>query len=172
MGYDVHRLVDNRPLVLGGVNIPWEKGLLGHSDADVLLHAVCDALLGAAGSGDIGMHFPDTDPRYKGIDSLVLLSTVAGMLADKGYRIVNVDATLLAEQPRIAPYRLQMQKRIAGAIGIDDTRVQVKATTTEGIGAVGRQEGIAAMCVALLEKKMRGSYEDGPSPIAESGTRL
>jgi 2-C-methyl-D-erythritol 2,4-cyclodiphosphate synthase len=150
MGFDVHRLITQRPLVLGGVTIPYEMGLLGHSDADVLVHAVCDALLGAAGMGDIGTHFPDTDPRYKGIDSLTLLKRVGEMLNKSGFSILNVDATLLAEQPKIAPYRIEMQRNIAGAIQIDDALAHVKATTTEGLGGIGRGEGIAAMCVALI----------------------
>ena len=150
MGYDVHRLTPQRPLILGGVTIPWELGLMGHSDADVLVHAVCDALLGAAGMGDIGVHFPDTDPKYKNISSLKLLQHVGEMLGEKGFSILNIDATLLAERPKIAPYRIEMQRNIAAAIDIDASLAHVKATTTEGLGSIGRGEGIAAMCVALI----------------------
>ena len=151
-GYDVHRLVSGRPLVLGGVTIPHEKGLLGHSDADVLLHAICDALLGAAGLGDIGEHFPDTDSRYKGISSLLLLAHCMVMLGRKGYEVVNIDATLLAEQPRISPFKGTMEENIAEVLCLEPDAVNVKATTTEGLGAVGRGEGMAAMCVALIQK--------------------
>ena len=150
IGYDVHRLVNGRRLVLGGVTIAHEKGLLGHSDADVLIHAVCDALLGAAGQGDIGLHFPDTDPQFKDIDSIDLLRRVRTLLAAGGYRIVNLDATVFAEAPRLAPYRHAMRQTIAEAVQIDHSRVNVKATTTEGLGAIGKGEGIAAMCAALV----------------------
>ena len=150
-GYDVHRLVEGRELVLGGVTIPFEKGLLGHSDADVLVHAVCDALLGAAGLGDIGMHFPDTDPVYKDISSMRILSKTREMLIVKGFRVINVDATIMAEAPKMSPYRAQMQKNISRMIEIDSDRVNVKATTTETLGMIGRGEGIAAFCVALIE---------------------
>ena len=150
-GYDVHRLVEGRELVLGGVTIPFEKGLLGHSDADVLVHAVCDALLGAAGSGDIGLHFPDTDPVYKDISSMRILSKTREMLIVKGFRVINVDATIMAEAPKMSPYRAQMQKNISRMIEIDSDRVNVKATTTETLGMIGRGEGIAAFCVALIE---------------------
>ena len=151
-GYDVHRLVTGRPLILGGVNVPHEKGLLGHSDADVLLHAICDAILGAAGLGDIGEHFPDTDPRYKGISSLLLLAHCMVMLGQRDYEVVNVDATLLAEQPRISPFKKAMKENIAEVLCLEPDAVNVKATTTEGLGAVGRGEGMAAMCVALIQK--------------------
>jgi 2-C-methyl-D-erythritol 2,4-cyclodiphosphate synthase len=150
MGFDVHRLTTQRPLILGGITIPYKMGLLGHSDADVLIHAVCDALLGAAGLGDIGIHFPDTDPKFKDIDSLLLLKYVGEMLKKDGFSVLNIDATLLAEQPKIAPYRIEMQRNIARAINIDPSLAHVKATTTEGLGSIGRGEGIAAMCVALI----------------------
>lgn len=153
MGYDIHRLTAGRPLILGGVTIPFEKGLLGHSDADVLLHAVCDALLGAAGMGDIGLHFPDSDPRYKNADSLVLLKRVSEKLTENGFSILNVDATVLAEQPKIAPYRTEMQNNIADAVNIAPSQAHVKATTTEGLGNIGSGEAIAAMCVALIKQK-------------------
>ena len=150
-GFDVHRLVAGRCLVIGGVEIPHDKGLLGHSDADVLLHAVCDALLGAAALGDIGRHFPDTDPKYKGIDSRALLRHVAGLLADRGRRVVNVDATIIAEAPRMAPHIPRMVANIAADLGIEAHYVNVKATTTEQLGFTGRGEGIAAQAVCLVE---------------------
>lgn len=150
LGYDVHPLATERPLVLGGVRIPHKMGLTGHSDADVLIHAVCDALLGAAGMGDIGLHFPDTDPQFKDADSLGLLKQVGRLIAENGFSIENIDATVLAEQPRISPYRHDMQRNIADAVNVDPARVNVKATTTEGLGCIGRKEGIAAMCVALI----------------------
>ena len=149
-GYDVHRLVRNRPLFLGGVQIPHDRGLLGHSDADVLLHAVCDALLGAAGLGDIGKHFPDSDRYYRDIASIELLKTTAEMLAEKGWALGNLDATIIAEAPRIGPHREKMQQNIADVLGVSTDRVNVKATTNEEMGAIGRGEGIAAHCVALL----------------------
>lgn len=150
-GYDVHRLVAGRKLVLGGITIPYEKGLLGHSDADVILHAVCDALLGAAGMGDIGRHFPDSDPRFKDLASIKLLRSVYAMLRAQGFRVHNIDVTLVAEAPRIAEYKAAMQKKIAQTIEIGPDRVNVKATTTEGLGMIGKGEGMAAMCVALIE---------------------
>ncbi|MBI9074413.1 MAG: 2-C-methyl-D-erythritol 2,4-cyclodiphosphate synthase [Desulfatibacillum sp.] len=150
-GYDVHRLVDGRPLVLGGVTIPFEKGLKGHSDADVLLHAVCDALLGAAAMGDIGMHFPDSDPQFKGIASTRLLEETGRKIAESGFRIINIDATLVAEAPKIGPYRQEMVSVIAKCLCLEHKQVNVKATTTEGLGITGRQEGMAAACVAALE---------------------
>ncbi|MGB8333761.1 MAG: 2-C-methyl-D-erythritol 2,4-cyclodiphosphate synthase [Desulfobacterales bacterium] len=150
LGYDVHRLVTGRPLVLGGVTIPFEKGLEGHSDADVLVHAACDALLGAAGEGDIGRHFPDTDPRYHGIYSIRLLESTQTVLRAKGLSVVNLDAVVFAEAPKLQPYRDEMQDIMARAMGIDSQRVNVKATTTEGLGHIGRGDGIAAMCIALL----------------------
>jgi len=151
-GYDVHRLVEDRKLVLGGVEIPWSKGLLGHSDADVLTHAVMDALLGAAALGDIGKHFPDTDPAYKGADSLLLLKIVADKIAERGYTVGNIDATILAQKPKLAPYIPQMAENIARALGVDVTQVNVKATTEEHLGFTGREEGMAAHAVCLLEK--------------------
>ena len=150
VGYDVHRLVTGRPLVLGGVTIPFEKGLEGHSDADVLVHAACDALLGAAGEGDIGRHFPDTDPRYHGIYSIRLLESTLTILRAKGFCVVNLDAVVFAEAPKVQPYRDEIQKIMARAVGIDHQRVNVKATTTEGLGPIGRGDGIAAMCIVLL----------------------
>jgi 2-C-methyl-D-erythritol 2,4-cyclodiphosphate synthase len=150
IGYDVHRLVEGRRLVLGGVSIPHEKGLLGHSDADVVTHAVCDALLGAAGLGDIGSHFPDSDPAYQDADSLELLSRTCRMVRDRELEIINFDVTILAERPKIAPYREEMCRHLAAAAGIDTGRVNVKATSTEGLGWTGRKEGIGAVCVALL----------------------
>ncbi len=150
MGYDVHRLAEGRKLILGGVEIPWEKGLLGHSDADVLVHAVMDALLGAAALGDIGQHFPDTDPAYEGADSLQLLRKVGEILEEAGYRVGNVDATVIAQRPKLAPYREQMRKNIAEALGAEVSQVSVKATTEEGLGFTGAGEGIAAQAIALL----------------------
>ena len=150
-GFDVHRLVAGRRLVVGGVEIPHDKGLLGHSDADVLLHAICDALLGAAGLGDIGKHFPDSDARYQGIDSRELLRHVAKLLSAEGRRVMNVDATIIAEAPRMSPHIPQMVANIAADIGIGAKRVNVKATTTEGLGFAGRGEGIAAQAACLIE---------------------
>lgn len=152
-GYDVHRLVEDRDLILGGVKIPYEKGLLGHSDADVLTHAVMDALLGAAALGDIGKHFPDTDPAYKGADSLALAAHVAALLAENGYRIENIDATLLAQAPKLAPHIPEMRKNLAASLGIDMEQVSVKATTEEGLGFTGEGLGIAAHAVCLIEKQ-------------------
>ena len=151
-GYDVHRLVEGRPLILGGVEIPWEKGLLGHSDADVLTHAVMDALSGAARLGDIGKLFPDTDPKYAGISSLKLLAEVARLLAERGYAVVNVDATLLAQRPKVAPYKQQMAENLAAVLGVEAEQVNVKATTEEGLGFTGDGSGMAAHAVVLLEK--------------------
>ncbi len=150
-GYDVHRLVPDRRLILGGVEIPWEKGLLGHSDADVLVHAVMDALAGAARLGDIGKLFPDTDPAYKGISSLKLLGEVGRLLREKGFAVVNVDATLLAQAPKVAPYKARMAENIAAALGIEAERVNVKATTEEGLGFTGDGSGMAAHAVVLVE---------------------
>ncbi len=150
-GYDVHRLVDGPPLVLGGVAVPYQRGLKGHSDADVLVHAVMDALLGAVGEGDIGAHFPDTDPEYKGIASTDLLYRVGSLLARKGYTVGNIDATVVAEKPILAEYLPRMRQTIARVLGISSGQVNVKATTTEGLGFCGRGEGIAAYAVALLE---------------------
>jgi len=155
IGIDFHRLVEGRPLILGGEAIPHEKGLLGHSDADVLTHAVCDALLGAAGLGDIGVHFPDTDPAYHGISSLKLLADVRTKLEAAGYRTENVDATVIAERPRLASYVPAMRRRLAEVLGVNPSRVNVKATTSEGMDAAGRGEGIAAWAVALIETAAR-----------------
>ena len=151
-GYDVHRLVEGRRLILGGVDIPWEKGLLGHSDADVLTHAVMDALAGAARLGDIGKLFPDTDPAYAGISSLKLLAAVGTLLREKGYAVVNVDVVLLAQAPKVGPYRQQMAENLAAALGIDVEQMNVKATTEEGLGFTGDGSGMAAHAVVLLEK--------------------
>lgn len=150
IGYDVHRLTEGRKLILGGVEIPWEKGLLGHSDADVLLHAVMDALLGAAALGDIGQHFPDTDPAYEGISSIELLKCVSTLLKQHGYEVGNIDSIVIAQRPKLLPYREQMQKNIADALGIDAGKVSVKATTEEGMGFTGRGDGIASQAAALL----------------------
>jgi 2-C-methyl-D-erythritol 2,4-cyclodiphosphate synthase len=150
-GYDVHRLVPERKLILGGVEIPWEKGLLGHSDADVLLHAISDAILGAIGEGDIGKHFPDTDPRYKGADSLKLLAHVMQLASSKGYRLGNLDATIVAQRPKLAPHIPQMRENIARVLAVTSADVNVKATTTEELGFCGRGEGIAAYAVVLLD---------------------
>ena len=149
-GYDVHRLVEGRKLILGGVAIPWEKGLLGHSDADVLVHAVMDALLGAAGLWDIGHAFPDNDPAYAGIDSMLLLARVRDMLTDKGYTVGNVDATILAQRPKLAGHIPQMRRNIAQVLGVEEDCINVKATTEEGLGFTGSGEGMAAHAVALL----------------------
>ncbi len=151
IGYDVHPLVAGRRLVLGGVEINHPLGLLGHSDADVLLHAVADALLGAAALGDIGQHFPPSDPQYKDASSLDLLGRAGKLVAAEGYRVGNIDAALVAEQPRVAPYLLQMRERIASELGLSPAQVSIKATTSEGLGFAGRGEGIAAWAVALLE---------------------
>ncbi|RCX14020.1 2-C-methyl-D-erythritol 2,4-cyclodiphosphate synthase [Fontibacillus phaseoli] len=149
-GYDVHQLVEGRPCIIGGVTIPYEKGLLGHSDADVLLHAVSDAILGALALGDIGRHFPDTDSAFKGADSLVLLRRVWEMATERGYRLGNLDATIIAQAPKMAPYVSQMVEVIAGALEAKPERVNVKATTTEHLGFTGRGEGIAAQCIVCL----------------------
>ena len=151
-GYDVHRLVEGRRLILGGVDIPWEKGLLGHSDADVLIHAVMDALSGAARLGDIGKLFPDTDPAYAGISSVKLLTEVGRLLEKKGYTVVNIDATLLAQAPKVGPYRQEMALNIANALHIEVAQVNIKATTEEGLGFTGDGSGMAAHAVVLLEK--------------------
>lgn len=151
-GYDVHRLVPDRPLILGGVTIDYELGLLGHSDADVLLHALCDALLGAAGLGDIGRHFPDSDPAYKGCDSRLLLRRVMGMVAKKGYLLANIDATIVCQQPKLAPHIPTMIDHIAADCNLAPEQVNIKATTTERLGFCGRGEGIAAHAVALIQR--------------------
>ncbi len=152
MGYDVHKLVEGRALILGGVKIPHSLGLLGHSDADVLLHAIEDALLGAAGLGDIGRHFPDTDDSFKGISSMVLLARVHRMLQERGYRIGNIDALVVAQRPKLSPYIARMNENIAHTLECEIEQVNVKATTTERLGFEGREEGIASHAVALLEK--------------------
>ena len=150
MGYDVHRLVEGRKLILGGVEIPYEKGLLGHSDADVLIHAIMDALLGAAALGDIGKHFPDTDPQYKGISSVELLKHVAKLLDENNYVIENIDATVIAQRPKLRPYMEEMTKNIAGALGIEENRLNLKATTEEGLGFTGTGEGMASQAICSL----------------------
>lgn len=159
-GYDVHRLVEGRKLIIGGVDIPYEKGLLGHSDADVLLHAVMDALLGAAALGDIGQHFPDSDARYKGISSIALLKEVGKILQENGYMIENIDSTVIAQRPKLLPYRPQMAENIAAALGIEKEQVSVKATTEEGLGFTGTGEGISAQAIALLSSVADYAPED------------
>ena len=150
IGYDVHRFADGRKLILGGVEIPYEQGLLGHSDADVVVHAIMDALLGAAALGDIGQHFPDTDAAYEGISSIVLLEKTAALLAAKRYAVENVDAVIIAQKPKMMPHLLQMRKNVAAALHIDTDQVSIKATTEEGLGFTGRGEGIAAQAVCML----------------------
>jgi len=152
-GYDVHRLVEGRKLIMGGVEIPWEKGLLGHSDADVLLHAVADAILGAIGMGDIGKHFPDTDPAYKGADSMKLLAHVASLADSLGWKVGNLDATIIAQRPKMAPHIPAMRSGIATTLAIVEDQVNVKATTEEGLGFSGREEGISAHAVVLMLQK-------------------
>ena len=159
MGYDVHRLVEERELILGGVNIPYEKGLLGHSDADVLLHAIMDALLGAAGLGDIGTHFPDTDEKYKGISSIILLEHVGRLLEEHLYVIENIDATIIAQKPKMKPYIGQMRKNIASALQIEEDQINVKATTEEGLGFTGTGEGISSQAICALENMTNYSYK-------------
>ncbi len=151
IGYDVHRLATDRPLVLGGVTVPFELGLLGHSDADVLTHAICDALLGAAGLGDIGIHFPDSDERYRGISSLRLLEEVVRFVREAGYAPVNVDTTVVAERPKLTPHLPAMKEALGGVLGLSADRIGLKATTSEGLGALGRGDGIAAVAVCLIE---------------------
>ncbi|GAB7025798.1 2-C-methyl-D-erythritol 2,4-cyclodiphosphate synthase [Geotalea toluenoxydans] len=158
-GYDVHKLVSGRKLILGGVDIPYERGLLGHSDADVLIHAISDAILGAIGEGDIGKHFPDTDPAYKGADSIKLLMHVMGLARDRGYAIGNVDATIVAQRPKLAVHIPLMRENIAKALETEASRINVKATTTEELGFCGRGEGIAAYAVALLQRRHELSPE-------------
>ncbi len=152
LGYDVHRLTEGRKLILGGVEIPWEKGLLGHSDADVLLHAITDALFGAAALGDIGSHFPDTDPRYEGADSLRLLEICGQQLKAQGWRVGNIDAVIVAQKPKLLPYVPQMRQNIAGVLDIEPEQVSVKGKTEEGLGFTGNGEGMAVHAVCLLEK--------------------
>ncbi|MEJ2155596.1 MAG: 2-C-methyl-D-erythritol 2,4-cyclodiphosphate synthase [Desulfobacteraceae bacterium] len=151
-GYDVHRLVSGRPLILGGVEISFNKGLLGHSDADVLIHAVCDALLGALGLGDLGQHFPDGSAEFKDISSIILLGRCVDLMRQAGYRLVNLDATVLAQAPKLAPYKAEMEMGLAKAFDTDAARINVKATTAEGLGYIGRGEGMAAECVLLIER--------------------
>lgn len=161
-GYDVHRLIDDRALIIGGVNIPYEKGLDGHSDADVLTHAVMDALLGAASLGDIGKHFPDKDPQYKGISSIKLLENVKQLLDDKAYIIENIDATIIAQEPKLAQYIPEMVKHIADALNLEEDRINIKATTEEGLGFTGQKLGIAANAVCLLESMFNYQYDATP----------
>lgn len=149
-GYDVHPLVSGRKLILGGVEIPYAQGLAGHSDADVLVHAICDSLLGALGAGDIGQHFPDHDPRFQGISSLLLLKEVGFLIAQRGYAVANLDATVIIEEPKIFPYTRQMRENISQTLGVSWQQVNIKATTAEGLGFVGEKKGIAAYAVALL----------------------
>lgn len=160
MGYDVHKLVEGRKLIIGGVEIPYEKGLLGHSDADVLLHAIMDALLGAAALGDIGKHFPDTDEKYKGISSIKLLEHVGELLANEGFVIGNIDSTIIAQRPKMAPYRELMRENIAKALKINISQIGVKATTEEGLGFTGAGEGISSQAIALLETVENHIYGD------------
>lgn len=161
-GYDVHKLVEGRALVLGGVTIPYEKGLLGHSDADVLIHAIMDALLGAAALGDIGRHFPDTDAEFRGISSVELLKRVKKLIEDKLYMVENIDATIIAQRPKVSSYLPEMVKNIAGALGIEENRVNIKATTEEGLGFTGAELGIAANAVCLLEAMMNYQLDVTP----------
>jgi 2-C-methyl-D-erythritol 2,4-cyclodiphosphate synthase len=151
LGYDVHKLVKGRRLILGGVEIPFEKGLLGHSDADVLTHSICDALLGAAGLGDIGMHFPDSDPKYKGISSIKLLRETFQMISAKGFAILNIDTIVFAESPKLSPYHRAIQTNLSDALDLKTERINIKATTTEGLGTIGQGDGIAAMAVVLIQ---------------------
>ena len=169
MGYDVHKLTEGRKLILGGVEIPWEKGLLGHSDADVLIHAVMDALLGAAALGDIGKHFPDTDPAYKGISSIKLLVHVAGLLREHGYEVGNIDATVIAQKPKMAPHIPQMRKNMAEALGIPESKINVKATTEEGLGFTGSGEGMSAQAICALETIDSFSYDVTGGPAGCNG---
>ena len=162
-GYDVHKLVEGRDLILGGVTIPYEKGLLGHSDADVLVHAIMDALLGAAALGDIGQHFPDTDPRYKGISSIELLKHIGALLDENHYLIENIDATIICQRPKLAPYRPQMAANIAEALHLNIGQVSIKATTEEGLGFTGTGEGISSQAIASLDTIANYSYRVEPS---------
>lgn len=152
MGYDVHRLIKDRKLIIGGIEIPHSQGLLGHSDADVLLHAIMDSLLGAAALGDIGRHFPDTEDKYKGISSLSLLAHIGDLLSKKGYKIVNIDATIIAQKPKMAPYIPPMIKNIAKSLKVSENKINVKATTEEGLGFTGKEEGIASQSICLLQE--------------------
>ncbi len=161
LGYDVHRLVEGRDLIIGGVKIDYEKGLLGHSDADVLLHAISDALLGACALGDIGKHFPDTDPRYKGADSLILLSEVGRLVNENMFIIDNIDATIIAQRPKMRPHIDKMRENIANALGLDVSRVNVKATTEEGLGFTGSGEGISSQAICLVQEMRDASVSVG-----------
>ena len=166
LGYDVHKLVEGRDLIIGGVNIPYEKGLLGHSDADVLLHAISDALLGAAALGDIGKHFPDTDPKYKGADSLKLLEHVGKLLEDNLYIIENIDATIIAQRPKMAPHISKMRENIAEVLGLEVDQVNIKATTEEGLGFTGTGEGISSQAICAIEKITNlSTYKVGDSEM-------
>lgn len=169
MGYDVHKLTEGRKLILGGVEIPYEKGLLGHSDADVLLHAIMDALLGAAAMGDIGKHFPDTDPAYAGADSLELLRQVGELLDQAFFMIENIDATVIAQRPKLAPYRQQMIQNIAEALHLPESRINVKATTEEGLGFTGNGQGISAQAICALETVMNYRYDEEIEPKTVCG---
>ncbi len=169
LGYDVHKLVEGRKLILGGVEIPYEKGLLGHSDADVLVHAIMDALLGAAGLGDIGRHFPDTDPKYKGADSMVLLKEVKGLLEKKLLFVGNIDATVIAQRPKLAPYIDDMRKNIAGVLEVPEDCVNIKATTEEGLGFTGSGEGMSAQAICALETIDSFSYDVTGRPAGCNG---
>jgi len=168
-GYDVHKLIENRDLILGGVKIPYEKGLLGHSDADVLIHAIIDALLGAAALGDIGKHFPDTDQAYEGISSIELLKKVKSLIENKLYIIENIDATVIAQKPKLADFLPEMVKNIAKALGIEEDRVNVKATTEEGLGFTGTEQGIAANAVCLLEAITNYQFDVTPADSSTEG---
>lgn len=172
MGYDVHKLTEGRKLILGGVEIPYEKGLLGHSDADVLIHAIMDALLGAAALGDIGQHFPDTDPQYKGISSIRLLEHVGKLLEDNLYIIGNIDATVIAQKPKLFPYRAQMTENIAKALKISKNQISVKATTEEGLGFTGRGEGIASQAIALLNTVENYIYDYDSLDVCPDADRM
>ena len=169
MGYDVHRLVEGRKLILCGVEIPYEKGLLGHSDADVALHAIMDALLGAAALGDIGKHFPDTDPKYEGASSMKLLKAVKGLLDEKCFVIENIDATIIAQRPKLLPYMEEMKKNVAGALELPMDRVNIKATTEEGLGFTGSGEGISAQAVCLLQPLLDGVADSRMTPSGCAG---
>lgn len=168
MGYDVHRLTEGRKLILGGVEIPYEKGLLGHSDADVIVHAIMDALLGAAALGDIGKHFPDTDPKYEGISSIRLLQQVGALLEERCFVIENIDATIIAQRPKLLPYMEQMRKNVAEALHLTEDRVNIKATTEEGLGFTGSGEGISAQAICLLQPLLDAVADDRMRPQADS----
>ncbi len=171
MGYDVHRLVEGRKLILGGVDIPHTMGLLGHSDADVLVHAVMDALLGAAALGDIGKHFPDTDPQYKGISSMKLLEHVGSLIEQEGYVIENIDATIIAQRPKLRPYIDEMEQNIAAVLKLDKRQVNVKATTEEGLGFTGTEQGISSQAICSLTGLYEGSFSVSDSMMSDSAGR-